>query len=197
MSIHLYGITSNGGLPIFNRSFDSRGKPERISFTNVSVLNAVHLYCDLHQTKLQSATTENNKICWKGIDSITLIIVINRLSLFNDEILEKLLTLIYNLILMFCTKDELNNDHLEKIKIKIKTCYFVIDYIIECFVNKINFIIQTNCLEFELINAKCSQQSEDLINDLSIEGINKKIDFSKRYKSTFVLKHFNFSCPKS
>lgn len=177
MSIHLSSITSIGGLPLFNRTFDSTGKLEKISFVNISTLNAINLFCNTNQGKLYSASTEKCKIYWKSIDSITLILVLNQTDnknvtkvSFTDESFDSLLTLIYNLILMFCTKDELIREHLEKIKLKIKNCYFAIDYLIESFLNKTNFTIQANCLEFKLCNGKCNQLSDDLINSLSNEG---------------------------
>lgn len=178
MSIHLSAITSVGGLPLFSRTFDSTGKHEKISFVNISTLNAINLFCNVNQGKLYSASTENCKVYWKSIDSITLIMILNHSNnkgrtskySFTDESFEHLLTLIYNLILMFCTKEELIREHLEKVKLKIKTCYFAIDYIIECFLNKTNFTIQSGCLEYKLGCQKCAQLSDDLINRISTEG---------------------------
>lgn len=177
MSINLSAITSNGGLPLLTRTFDSTGRYEKISFVNISTLNALNLFMNqTSQGKLYSALSNKCKIYWKCIDSLTLIMIINqenKLKLsFTDECLEKILNLIYNLILMFCTKDELINDHIEKIKTKIKNCYFAIDYLIECFLNKINLTIESNCLEIKLGSYKYQQLTDELINNLSNEGKN-------------------------
>ena len=187
MYLHLSAITSIGGLPLFNRTFDCTGKPEKISFVNLSTLNAISVFCSTNQAKLYSATTENCKFYWKSTDSITLIVVLkqsgqtspakaSRVS-FADESFENLLTLVYNLLLMFCTKEQLINEHLEKVKSKIRACYFAIDYIIESFLCKSSFTLQTNCLEYKLGSYKCAQLSKDLINSLSGAGRLLLIDY--------------------
>ena len=181
MFLQLSAITSVGGLPLFNRTFDSTGQPEKISFVNISTLNAIDLFCNTNQAKLYSATTENCKFYWKSSDSITLIAVLKQSGQtsaaktapkvsFADESFENLLTLVLNLILMFTTKEQLINEHLEKTKSKIRNCYFAIDYIMESFVCKSSFTLQTNCLEYKLGGYKCAQLSDDLIASLSTGG---------------------------
>ena len=181
MFLQLSAITSIGGLPLFNRAFDCTSKPEKISFVNISTLNAINLFCSTNQGKLYSASTENCKFYWKSTDSITLIAVLKQSgqtasiksaarSSFTDESFENLLTLVYNLILMFCTKEQLINEHLEKVKSKIRNYYFAIDYVIESFLCKSSFTLQTNCLEYKLSGYKCAQLSDDLINSLSTGG---------------------------
>lgn len=167
---------------MFNRTFDHTGKPEKISFVNISTLNAINLFCSTNQGKLYSATTENCKFYWKSTDSITLIAVLKQSNdqttpakiapkpSFADESFENLLTLVLNLILMFVTKEQLINEHLEKVKSKIRNCYFAIDYIMESFVCKSSFTLQTNCLEYKLGSYKCAQLSDDLIANLSTGG---------------------------
>lgn len=161
---------------MFGRTFDSTGQPEKISFVNISTLNAINLFCSTNQGKLYSATTENCKFYWKSTDSITLIAVMKQAASpakpasFADESFENLLTLVYNVILMFCTKEQLINEHLEKVKSKIRNCFFAIDYIIECFLARSSFTLQTNCLEYKLGSYKCAQLSDDLISTLSTGG---------------------------
>lgn len=175
---------------MFNRTFDCTGKPEKISFVNISTLNAINLFCSTNQGKLYSATTENYKFYWKSTDSITLIAVMKQpgdgqaspakataaRASFADESFENLLTLAYNLILMFCTKEQLINEHLEKVKSKIRNCYFAIDHIIESFLARSSFTLQTNCLEYKLGSYKCAQLSDDLINSLSAGGKRTRFD---------------------
>lgn len=174
MSINLSALTSISGLPIFTRAYDSTGKCEKISFISVSTLNALNLFCNANQGELYSASSEKHKIYWKCIDSLTLIIFINQTNRpkvsFTDESLEKILTLIYNLILMFVSKNELNKEQVDKIKLKIKNCYFVIDYLIECYLNKTNLTLESSCLEIKLGSYKCAQLTDELINNLSNAG---------------------------
>lgn len=128
MGVHVIGLTMSGGIPLFTRH---RGNVESLPFSLVASLNGVHMFSKSQNMIIESTQTQDSSVVWKDFaDSITLIAIG---SLTNDSSLQELLNGVFNAMVLCVGIDELKNmRNVERLKRDLRSCYPLIDRLLEC-----------------------------------------------------------------
>ncbi|KAL1122092.1 hypothetical protein AAG570_003498 [Ranatra chinensis] len=165
MGANIICLTSSGGLPLFSRQ---KGNMQPLPFAVSGSLNGVHLYGKLRGIEIQSTQTENVSVLWREYqDSITLIGIGRR----NDEhILSDVLDEIFNAMIFLVGIDEIKNiRNAERLKRDLRTCYPLIDKLMECLdlgdrtignADIIHHVETLICLEYQLLQSCLDSYTE-------------------------------------
>lgn len=147
MSVHLAGLTSPAGLPLFSRhvgssSSETSATPESssgaIPYATLAALNGVNLYSRLKDVNLLMTSTKNSKIRWKVFKgSIVLILIVScppgaDVEHVSDAILENTLQYIFDSMIICCGLNEIMGSNVERLKKSLKKSYQLVDHYLKC-----------------------------------------------------------------
>ncbi|KAG8328034.1 protein fuzzy homolog [Homalodisca vitripennis] len=128
MGIHVVAVTSSSGLPLFTRH---RGASEQLEFSVIGSLNGVHMFSKSQKVILDNTQTQDSSIVWKDFeDSVTLIAVGSPAS---EGTLKELVQAVFQAMVLSVGLEEIKVIRsVERLKRDLRTCYPIIDRLLEC-----------------------------------------------------------------
>lgn len=129
-TLQLLCLTASSGVPLF-----SRGSSKQLPFSVIGSLNGVHMFGAGHGAQLSSCETDRgSRVVW-GVfqDSLMLIAVSGSGGSSISELqLRRLLENVWNCMVLVLGQDELLNiRNVERLKRELRSCYRLIDMLLE------------------------------------------------------------------
>lgn len=150
MSVHLIGVTSQGGLPVCSRHFSNSSSSSSIPFQTLAALNGVNLFSRLNNANLLETSTKDTKIHWKVFrGSITLILISSDPDNSND-MLNQVLDRIFDGLVLMCGVNEVVGQNIERLKRSLRSAFPLIDYFLELICSENSFSLLTQSMEYYL-----------------------------------------------
>ncbi|KAL7296513.1 hypothetical protein TKK_0009948 [Trichogramma kaykai] len=148
MTAHVMCLTSSGGIPLFVRK---KGNGDLMTFSKMASLNGIHMFLKTHNIELLNTDMPDATIVWKEFHKCIILIAIANAS--TKKIIDELLEAVFNTMILFIgLKDIQQPRSVERLKRDLRSCYPVIDKLLECsdigdaMGSKSDLIDLTNCI---------------------------------------------------
>ncbi|KAJ1526805.1 hypothetical protein ONE63_008376 [Megalurothrips usitatus] len=171
MTVHVFCITSSGGLPLFTRK---KGDGEVLPFSVVASLNGVHMFCKSQDVILKSTSTQDTTFVWEEFEES--VVLVAAASCSNEVILRKLLNAVFNTMLLLVGIDEIRNiRNPDRLKRELRVCYPLIDKLMEGTDGSVVNFSATTSLVTRFKNANMEHDTGNLVDCGNLIGLSETV----------------------